>query len=438
MGKFIYNVFLSLYGFVFRIAAIFNNKARMGIEGRKNIFATISSVVKPGHDHLIWMHCASLGEFEQGRPVLESLKHQYSETVIVLTFFSASGYEAMKNYKGANHIFYLPFDNLVNAKKMLDILNPSLILWVKYEFWYYHLHEIKQRNIPLLLVSGIFRKSQPFFKWYGGIWQQMLLCFTHFFLQNNLSKNLLATAGITDNITVTGDTRFDRVIEIAEKFEPIPFIKSFCGDSKVIVAGSTWEDDETELIHYAKANPQIKFIIAPHEIGIENLKDVKKEFVNAMFYSELVTNATQYNTDNIKGANWQEATINRQLTNTNVLIIDNVGMLSRLYYYADITYVGGGFGADGVHNVLEAAVYGKPVIYGPEFEKFNEAVELVNCGAGITIEGALELEAVLSSLWENENLLAEKGRAAKDYVYSNAGASKKIIQFIQENRLLTN
>lgn len=438
LGKFIYNLFLNLYGFAFRIAAIFNNKARLGIEGRRNIFATISSAIEPGHHQLIWMHCASLGEFEQGRPVLESLKLQYPQTVIVLTFFSASGYETMKDYKGANHIFYLPFDSRANAKKMLGALNPSIVLWVKYEFWYYYLHQVRQRNIPLLLVSGIFRNSQPFFKWYGGIWRQMLHCFTHFFVQNDLSKNLLAAAGIAENITVTGDTRFDRVIEIAEKFEPIPFIKAFCGDNKVIVAGSTWEDDETELIHYAKANPQIKFIIAPHEIDIENLKDVKKEFVNAIFYSELVTNATQFTTGNIQGANWQEAIINRQLTNTNVLIIDNVGMLSRLYYYADITYVGGGFGADGVHNVLEAAVYGKPVIYGPEFEKFTEAVELLNCGAGITFEGALELEAALNNLWENENLLAEKGRAAKDYVYSNAGASKKIIQFVEEKRLLTN
>lgn len=259
----------------------------------------------------------------------------------------------------------------------------------------------------------------------------MLQCFTHIFVQNNLSKNLLASAGINENVTVTGDTRFDRVIEIAHKFEPILLIKQFCGDSKVIVAGSTWEDDETELIHYAKANPQIKFIIAPHEIDTENLKDVKKEFANAIFYSEWVSKAGQQLSE-------QQTAVKQEQTSPNVLIIDNVGMLSRLYYYADITYVGGGFGADGVHNVLEAAVYGKPVIYGPEFEKFTEAIELVNCGAGITIEDTLELEAVLNNLWQEENLLAEKGRAAKDYVYANAGASKKIIQFIQEKRLLTN
>ena len=442
MGKLLYNIFLALYGVAFRLAAIVNNKARLGIKGRKDVFAKMRLAIKPG-TQLIWMHCASLGEFEQGRPVLEILRQKYPDTAIALTFFSASGYEAMKNYKGADHIFYLPFDSLVNAKKMVDALNPSLVVWVKYEFWYYYLHELKGRNIPVLLISGIFRNSHPFFKWYGKIWRDMLTSFTHFFVQNDTSRNLLATVGIHKNITVTGDTRFDRVIEIAENFEPIPFIKEFCGNHKVVVAGSTWEDDEAELIHYVRANPQIKFIIAPHEIDAENLKDVKKEFINSIFYSELVMGNGQgamgnMQPANVQEANGQHATINDWQLNTNVLIIDNVGMLSRLYQYADITYVGGGFGADGVHNVLEAAVFGKPVIYGPEFEKFQEANDLINCGGAITIEDALELESELNRLWEDENLLASTGAAAKNYVYENAGASNKIIQFIQEKRLLTN
>lgn len=438
MGNLLYNIFLKLYAVAFRIAALFNIKARLGVQGRKNIISKIRSNSETRNQQLIWMHCASLGEFEQGRPVLESLKQKYPGITIVLTFFSASGYEVMKNYKGADQIYYLPMDNSLNAKKMVDALNPSLVLWVKYEFWYYYLHELKCRNIPVLMVSGIFRANQPFFKWYGGIWREMLECFTHFFVQNEISRNLLATAGIHENISVSGDTRFDRVIEIAEKFEPLPFIEKFCGDSKILVAGSTWEEDEAELIHYVRANPQIKFIIAPHQIDAENLKDVKKEFVNSIFYSELLNDHRQKATDDKKTVSEQRIINNEQQIPPNVLIIDNVGMLSRLYYYADITYVGGGFGADGVHNVLEAAVYEKPVIYGPVYEKYSEAIGLVDCGGGITIQNALELECILNKLWEDESLLAAKGEAAKNYVYSNAGASNKIIQFIQEKRLLTN
>ena len=427
LGQFLYNMVLRLYAIAFRIAAVFNYKAKLGVLGRKDIFTTISRNQLDRNRQLIWMHCASLGEFEQGRPVLESLKKQYPGVSIVLTFFSASGYQAMKNYVGADHVYYLPFDSLSSAKKFVDALNPSLVLWVKYEFWYYYLHELKRRNIPVLLISGIFRSNHPFFKWYGTIWRKMLTCFTHFFVQNESSRSLLAKLDIHERVTVTGDTRFDRVIEIAQKFEPIPYIKEFCGDHKIIVAGSTWEDDETELIHYVKANPQIKFIIAPHETDEDNLKDVKKEFTNAIFYSELVSNYGQLaDRPDVK------PTVTR-----NVLIIDNVGMLSRLYHYADITYVGGAFGADGVHNVLEAAVYGKPVIYGPEFEKFSEAIGLVECGGGITIQNALELESTLNELWNNAVLLAEKGAAAKAYVFAHVGASSRIIRFIQEKRLLT-
>ncbi|MEP7110694.1 MAG: glycosyltransferase N-terminal domain-containing protein [Ferruginibacter sp.] len=446
MGYIIYNIFLKIYIAAFNIAALFNNKARLGVRGRKNIFTKIRSNPEYNHQQLIWMHCASLGEFEQGRPVLESLKQLYPGTSIVLTFFSASGYEVMKDYKGADQIFYLPMDSEYNAKKMVDVLNPSLVLWVKYEFWYHYLHELKRRNIPVLLISGIFRVNHPFFKWYGEIWRRMLDCFTHFFVQNETSGNLLIKVGIHENIIiVSGDTRFDRVIEIAEKFEPLPFIENFCGNNKILVAGSTWEEDEAELIHYVKANPETKFIIAPHEINVENLKDVKKEFVNSIFYSELINEKGQLAT-----GSWQSSTGKGQLANEeyetrnekekkkNVLIIDNVGILSRLYYYADITYVGGGFGADGVHNVLEAAVYGKPVIFGPEFEKYSEAVGLVDCGGGLTIQNALELESILNELWKNESLLAATGEKAKNYVYSNTGASNKIIQFIQEKRLLIN
>ena len=415
MGTFFYTIFLNLYVTGIKVLSIWNPKARLWINGRKK--SSFINVKNNTDTKTVWMHCASLGEFEQGRPVIENIKNQYRQVKIVLSFFSPSGYEIQKNYTGADTVIYLPIDSKANAKKMIAAINPSLVLWVKYEYWFYYLEELKQQNIPLLLVSGIFRNSQPFFKWYGTAWQKALACFTHFFVQDKASQNLLTSIGINKNVTVSGDTRFDRVIEIAGKFEHIPLMKEYCGESKVIVAGSTWEEDEEELIHYVKANPQIKFIIAPHEIDADNLKDVQKKFAGSIFYSTL---------------------LNTQSLSSNVLIIDNVGMLSRLYHYADITYVGGGFGDEGVHNVLEAAVYGKPVIYGPEFEKFKEAIELTDCNGGFSIDNALELEKVFEELWQNEQLLKTAGEAAKNYVYSNSGATKKIMGYIQENRLLTN
>ena len=420
MSKLFYELFLLLYATAFRIAALFNTKARLGLQGRKNIFSTIQANLPPSSNQVVWMHCSSVGEFEQGRPLVESLKKNYPSISITITFFSASGYEATKNYEGADQIYYLPFDGASNAKKMVELLNPSLVIWIKYEFWYHYLHELKSRKIPVLLISGIFRNSQPFFKWYGSLWKEMLASFTYFFVQNESSLKLLSSIAINNNVIITGDTRFDRVIEIAEKFEPISIIEKYCKNNRVIVAGSTWEEDETELIHYIKANPAIKFIIAPHETDQGNIQQLMKVFPNALLYTDL-TNALV-----------EQREIN------NLLIIDNVGMLSRLYHYASITYVGGGFGADGVHNVLEAAVYGKPVIFGPEYKKYAEAIGLVESGGGIPIKNALELESVLNLLWEQEDVLKTKGIASKKFVFANAGASKKIIQFVQENRLLIN
>ncbi len=414
-----------LYSVGIRIASLWNGKAAKWVNGRKNIFANIipiASGTKLQTTKPIWMHCASLGEFEQGRPLLEALKLQNPNQQIVLTFFSPSGYEIMKEYKGADHIFYLPMDSATNAKNFLDVVNPTLVLWVKYEYWFYYLNELKQRGVPVLLVSGIFRPGQPFFSWYGNIWRQMLQSFSHFFVQNEESKALLESLGYSANVRVNGDTRFDRVLEIADKFIDVSFIKEFCADYPVIVAGSTWEEDEIELLHFVNTNPHIKFIIAPHEIDAENLKDVKDEFPKSVFYSDWVA------------ANEQNAAI----ATNNVLIIDNVGMLSRLYKYATVTYVGGGFGADGVHNVLEAAVYGKPVVFGPVYEKFEEALGLINAGAAVSIDGPVSLEKALNNLLNNEADRKIVGDAAKKYVLENAGASKNIIQFIQEKRLLTN
>jgi len=428
LGKLLYLLFTGGYRTGIQIASLWNEKAAAWVAGRKS-FPSLPHT----NNKTVWMHCASLGEFEQGRPVLEALRKQYPQTRIVLSFFSPSGYEVVQqqaaagknNPPFADHIFYLPMDSAVNAGKMIDAVAPDLVLWVKYEFWYHYLTSFKKRNIPVIMISGLFRADQPFFKWYGGIWKEMLQSFQFLFVQNDESKALLSTVGIKENVAVGGDTRFDRVIEIASRFMPLPLIEAFCGIDKVIVAGSTWEEDEEELVHYVKNNPKIKFIIAPHEIHEGNIRDVQKRFPGSIRYSELTTGN-------------QPSTINHQPSTPNVLIIDNIGMLSRLYHYAHITFIGGGFEASGIHNVLEPAVYGKPVIFGPEYEKFAEAVELVACGAGIPIDNALELEKLLDELWSNEKLLQEKSVTAKNYVFSKAGATTMLLDHIQANRLLTN
>jgi 3-deoxy-D-manno-octulosonic-acid transferase len=275
----------------------------------------------------------------------------------------------------------------------------------------------------------------PFFKWYGNFWKKMLGCFTHFFVQNERSKKVLSSIVDEKLISVSGDTRFDRVIAIAARFEPVEGIEKFCGHGKVIVAGSTWEDDEAEWTHYVKAHKEIKFIIAPHEIDKENLKDVKKQFPNSVFYSAWLANQNTLATKTGPGENMAQDDYTS--ASINCLIIDNIGILGRLYSYADITYVGGGFGYDGLHNILEAAVYGKPVIFGPEYEKNFEAIELLSSGGGIAIESALDLEKTLQSLLPDEQELKKRGEAAKHYVYQNAGATERILEFIQAKRLLT-
>lgn len=370
----------------------------------------------------MWMHCASLGEFEQGRPVLKQIKEDFPGVSIVITFFSPSGYEIAMSDKDFKQVFYLPMDSPSHAKQLINIFKPDLVLWVKYEYWFYYLRELKRKNIPVLLISGVYRKSQPFFKWYGKLWQDMLMAFTHFFVQEPASKKHLQNIISAEKITVSGDTRCDRVINIAENFTEVPGIADFCESKKVIVAGSTWEDDETEWIHFVKQHAEIKFIFAPHEIDAENLAFVKKEFPRSIFYSQWLAKAPP-------PEGFVEA--------PNCLIIDNIGILSRLYKYATITYVGGGFGYTGLHNILEAAVYGKPVIFGPEYEKNFEAEELMDCSGAISIENALELEKVVNSLLNSAEEIVSRGAAAKNYVYKNAGATQKIILHIQEKRLLT-
>lgn len=367
------------------------------------------------HGKVVWMHCASLGEFEQGKPVLHKILAEYPDAIPLISFFSPSGYEVVSRKKEFPFVYYLPLDSVVNAYRWMQITGPSLVIWVKYEYWYFYLKAIHKRNVPLIMVSGVYRRNQVFFKWYGSLYRKMLKTFTHFFVQNNASRRYLATLIDNSRITVSGDTRCDRVIEIAEKFQPVNMIEKFCGSHKVIVCGSTWEADEAVWIHYVKSHPEIRFIIAPHEIDQENIRFVKSQFPGSITYSDLEKSAGDH---------------------VNCLIIDNIGMLSKLYHYADVTYVGGGFGDNGLHNILEAAVYGKPVLFGPVIYRNFEAEELINAGGAKVVESAVDLEGVVDQLLENPDLLRDMGIQAKSYVYQNAGASQKIVSYISHQQWL--
>lgn len=368
------------------------------------------------------MHCASLGEFEQGRPVLEALRHQYPKAKLLLTFFSPSGYEVQKNYKGADWVFYLPMDGPRNAKRFLEIVNPSLVIFVKYEFWYYYLKKMSYRNIPLLLISGVFRKDMTFFKWYGAMMRKMLSRFDHLFVQNEESKRLLDETGFGDRTSLAGDTRFDRVAAIAAGFQPLPAIAAFAKGSRVIVAGSTWPEDEEALkAALQRCRHEWKLILAPHEISEKHLDSIRRLFPEAVLYSRLEREAG--------------------LATARCLIIDNYGLLSRLYHYATVTYVGGALTRNGVHNVLEAAVYGKVVLFGPEYQRYSEAIGLVRSGGGVSFydekKDGVMLSQLLDVLADNEEEFAARSRAAGEFVNRHRGATPHIMGYIQEKRLLT-
>ncbi len=414
MHLFFYTIFLYLYRTGIGIAALWKPKAQKWIEGRKDLIAHINNRMSGNNRPVVWMHASSLGEFEQGRPVLESIREQYPGHCIVLSFFSPSGYDVQKQYEKADHVFYLPLDTRKNAKAFIEAINPSLVLWIKYDYWYHFLTELRNRKIPVLLVSGQFRPQQPFFKWYGRMHRYMLECFHHLFVQSESSVTLLASIGFKSNVTQAGDTRFDRVIKIQQQFTPIDKVAQFTNGKTCIVAGSTWLEDEEEICHFANQHPQYRFIVAPHDISEDRLEQAENLFKNCIRYSA-------YKDD----------------SSANVLLIDNIGMLSRIYGYGTIAYIGGGFGADGVHNVLEAAVYGIPVVFGPEYEKYIEAVELEEQEGAFSIESAVEAEAIFKQLLEDENLRQLHGKKAGEYVASKAGATERVLHYIQLNRLLT-
>jgi 3-deoxy-D-manno-octulosonic-acid transferase len=412
LGKVFYNLIIFVYSKIIFAASFFNAKAKKWVEGR---------LIFPGFnfsEKTIWMHCASLGEFEQGRPVLESLKKSYPNYKIVLSFYSPSGYEVRKNYPVANEVIYLPVDTEANAAKLVQQINPALVIWVKYEFWFHYLAELKKKNVPVLLISGIFRKGQPFFNWYGGIWKKIIHCFDVIFVQNQSSAILVSKIVDQEKIIIAGDTRFDRVTEIANHKTSIDSIEKFIGNKKVLVAGSTWKEDETLLHSITEKHPELLFIIVPHEVNANNINRIQQLFGESILFSELkVTNV--------------EAKL------SNILIIDSIGLLSSLYQYADITYVGGGFNK-GIHNILEAAVYGKPVIFGPKYEKFSEALSLIELEGAVSIKNADELRDIVQILMNSELERQKMSKASLKFVHENTGATELIVNYIIEKRLLHN
>ena len=393
----------------FRIAAFFNAKAAAFIAGRKDIFDSMRRSFSGESGRVVWIHCASLGEFEQGRPVIELIKREYNDVEILLTFFSPSGYEVRKNYSLATNVFYLPWDSPSNAERFVSITKPILAIFVKYEFWYYYSKALKKHNVPLLSISAIFRPQQIFFKSYGSFYKSILRNFDYFFVQNETSQTLLRSIGF-DNSTIAGDTRFDRVVTIVNQGESIPLVEKFKNDQKTIVVGSCWQEDLNVLLPMINEG-NVKFIIAPHEVSEAFVQTIEQSVqVNSIRYSKVGdVNVEDY----------------------QLLIIDNVGMLSRLYRYGEFAFVGGAFGK-GLHNILEAACYGIPVFFGNRnFEKFQEAVDLINRGGAFEVADAADFKEKFEMINVPENFLLAC-EVTRSYVMENLGATEKIMQYCRK------
>ena len=404
-----YNLIIYLYLLGVAIYSRFNEKVRKMWRGEREAFKILREKVDPNAKY-VWFHAASLGEFEQGRPLMEQMRKEHPEYKILLTFFSPSGYEVRKNYEGADIITYLPLDTITNARRFLRTIRPVMAFFIKYEFWYNYLHILKHRNVPVYSVSSIFRPDQVFFKWYGRQYGRVLNCFTHFFVQNEVSKQLLAKIGITD-VTVVGDTRFDRVLQIKEAAKQLPVVEAFGKDApQVFVAGSSWPPDEEIFIKYFNEHKNWKLIIAPHVIGEDHLKQIEK-----LLEGRKVVRYTD-----------AEKSLTSQLLTADVLIINCFGLLSSIYHYADVTYVGGGFGV-GIHNTLEAAVWDVPAFFGPNNQRFQEAQGLKNCGGGLEISNADDFRRYMQGFEEHPELMKELGEKAGAYVGSLAGATQKIL-----------
>ncbi len=403
----LYNVAITLYDLAAYLLFPFSRKPRKMIKGHWVVYDLLRQQREENADY-IWFHAASLGEFEQGRPMIEEIKRRHPDKKILLTFFSPSGYEVRKHYEGADIVCYLPFDKPHNVRKFLDLARPSMAFFIKYEFWKNYLDELKRRGIPTYSVSSVFRKDQVFFKWYGGLYRKVLHDFTCLYVQNELSRRYLAKIGVTD-VKIAGDTRFDRVLEIMHSAKELPLVEAFCGGGQVLVAGSSWQPDEELFIRYFNEHPGMKLIIAPHVIDDLHLVDIinrlKRPYVR---YSKATP---------------------EKAAKADCLIVDCYGLLSSIYRYGTMSYVGGGFGV-GIHNTLEAAVYGIPVIFGPKYQKFVEAKELIETGGAFTISNYAALEALLDRLVSDKEFLTKSGEAAGHYVVSRAGATEKILEDI--------
>jgi len=407
---FLYNLVVQVASILVKIVALFSSKIKLFVDGRKIVLHTLENEIKPT-DRTIWFHAASLGEFEQGLPVIEKIKENYPNHKIVVTFFSPSGYEVRKNSKVADVIVYLPLDTKSNAQKFIKAVHPDLVFFIKYEYWPNYLNELKKQEIPTYLISGIFREKQVFFKWYGGFYRKALDNFEHLFVQNASSKELLLKIGKT-NVTVSGDTRFDRVASILEKDNSLDFISEFKNDTLTIVAGSSWPKDETLLVDFINSNNyNVKFIIAPHNIKNEQIKQLKSSISKkVVLFSEVGTGR------------------DLPLENFDVFIIDTIGILTKIYSYADIAYVGGGFGNPGVHNILEPATFGVPILIGPNFSHFAEAIALVNMKGCVSVSNQKELNEAFENLIQNEDIRYEKGHICSTFVQMNKNATEIILK----------
>jgi len=405
--RFLYQIGIQILAFLLPISKYFSTKMKLFVDGRKQSFSILKNNIQSNQKY-IWLHVASLGEYEQGLPIMETFKKEYPEYKIVLTFFSPSGYEIRKNNKVADVTLYLPLDTQSNVEQFLNLVKPKMVFFIKYEFWPNYLYELKKRNIPTYLISGIFRENQFFFKSYGGFYREALKAFDHLFVQNESSKKLLSTIGFT-NVTVHGDTRFDRVAQIVERVQPLPFIEKFKNNTTTIVIGSSWIDDEDVYLPYLNQSENIKFIIAPHNIKEDEISRLISKINNKV----------------IRFTNYKE----EDLASADVFVIDTIGILTQIYAYADIAYVGGAF-KTGLHNILEPATYGIPVVIGPKYSKFQEAKDLVALGSCLVVNNTEELASTFNKLIEDKNYRNELGAKNKAFVLENKNATQVVMDFI--------
>lgn len=416
---FIYNLIVVFADFILKIAALFNPKIKLFVDGRKSVYKVLSNKIK-AYDKTIWFHAASLGEYEQGLPVMERMKSRFPNHLIVLTFFSPSGYEVRKNNTIADVTVYLPLDTKSNVEKFMEIVRPDMAFFIKYEYWPNYLNALKNRETPTYLISGIFREDQLFFKWYGGFYRNALNAFEHFFVQNSKSKDLLLKLG-KSNVTVSGDTRFDRVASILNRDNSLEFIEEFKNNSLTIVVGSSWPKDESLLVSYINLTENVKFIIAPHNIKTEQIQALKNSISKkTILFSEVdFTSSKPMN-----------------LANFDVFIIDTIGILTKIYSYADIAYVGGGFGNPGVHNILEPATFGVPIVIGSNYSHFPEATALVNMEGCISISTQEELNEAFDNLSQNQDIRFEKGHICSTFVEMNKNATEIIMNHIAPKKII--